>query len=452
MRKKKNLFKPELLKVAVFRPVPITAALLFSVAGGFLVYEIAPFLGNWPLFQHKINYAMLSGFITFLVLVLQQFFNKLIISNQLKMIVESCNVRLNQKSKESKNLTDELTAVNLLLKGKEEELGKILISVSQFVSDMDNMPLFMNITREHLTSVNMSIEEGAVGVIESLGKIKEKSSSLLVTLNNHKESAEVLAKGNVKRLEHNSQIIRDVKNFMQNRSIQIIEDTKKIEGVVNEVKKLTQFTSIIRDIAEHTNILALNASVEAARAGRAGQGFGVIGKKIRDLSEKIEESTIEIDNQFFSIIEHVEKNISVLVESSKTNNERKQMEDIAGEITEMSNVFIQMNQFLDTVTKESRDTMGHIYSDILGVLGQIQFQDVSRQQIEQVINIFEVFNEYCITVKKSMAEPDGKEWLPLFDLIEKMRESYVMEKQHSTHNNVTGEKSMDESAPLIELF
>jgi len=361
-------------------------------------------------------------------------------------------MRLNQKSKESKNLTDELTAVNLLLKGKEEELGKILISVSQFVSDMDNMPLFMNITREHLTSVNMGIEEGAVGVIESLGKIKEKSSSLLVTLNNHKESAEVLAKENVKRLEHNSQIIRDVEKFMQNRSIQIIEDTKKIEGVINEVNKLTQFTSIIRDIAAQTNILALNASVEAARAGRAGQGFGVIGKKIRDLSEKIEESTIEIDNQFFSIIEHVEKNISVLVESSKTNNERKQMEDIAGELTEMRNVFIQMNQFLDTVTKESRDTMGHIYSDILGVLGQIQFQDVSRQQIEQVINIFEVFNEYCITVKKSMAEPDGKEWLPLFDLIEKMRESYVMEKQHSTHNNVTGEKSMDESAPLIELF
>jgi len=212
---------------------------------------------------------------------------------------------------------------------KDSAINDIKREYIKLAEEIESVSKFLEILQGHLQSVNTSTENGVVEIIQAFGSIRDKNSELLTKLNDDKDKALSYSHKNKEQLDHSREIIGKVKSFLKDRTKQIVEDTKKVESVVVEVRKLTKFTRFIQDVADQTNLLALNASVEAAHAGNAGRGFRVIAKRIRDLSVQISTSVKEIETQFLYIIDHVEKNISSIVESSHTSEERRQMEEIA---------------------------------------------------------------------------------------------------------------------------
>ena len=159
-------------------------------------------------------------------------------------------------------------------------------------------------------------------------------------------------------------------------------------GIIQELDKNAQdintILSTIRDIAEQTNLLALNAAIEAARAGEQGRGFAVVADEVRVLSQRTHSSTDEIRN----MIETLQRNTANAVQSmdeSKSfaqssvddaNNATHALEEIAISITQISDMAIQISN----AAAEQRTVTDEVSKNIQSA------NDVSDQMSHQADN------------------------------------------------------------------
>ncbi len=153
----------------------------------------------------------------------------------------------------------------------------------------------------------------------------------------------------------------------------VIEDTANIKKAVSEIEY----------IADQTNLLALNAAIEAARAGEHGRGFAVVADEVRRLSDRSNTAADDVHKR----ISKVEAHIKEIYERTETGTSES-----AARSHEAESVVTETLQKLDAVMQEAgsrideltRET-GTLAQDISSVVISMQFQDITRQRIEHVI-------------------------------------------------------------------
>ena len=139
-----------------------------------------------------------------------------------------------------------------------------------------------------------------------------------------------------------------------NRMLKIIsvtnESAKKIKGLAERSGQITSVLEVIRKIAEQTNLLALNAAIEAARAGEAGRGFAVVADEVRRLAEGSAKSSEEIDVLIKQIQEDAQSTVTSIEGGAKEVTEGKvviekalqALEDIADKVKEVSSTVLDV--------------------------------------------------------------------------------------------------------------
>ncbi|WP_461255504.1 [Fe-Fe] hydrogenase large subunit C-terminal domain-containing protein [Treponema sp. R80B11-R83G3] len=187
---------------------------------------------------------------------------------------------------------------------------------------------------EHINNATLLID----GIVEIVHNLYQNIDSQSKSVDESSKKTEVMVNSLMTTSDLSRQKREDIKDLIENTSksqTSMQETIQSIQGISQSVDGIVSAIKIISAIAANTNLLSMNAAIEAAHAGEAGRGFAVVANEIRHLSVSTRENSRNISQTLKNIIDGI----------SKTS---KQSGDTGTRITEMSTA---INDFADTMTK-----------------------------------------------------------------------------------------------------
>ncbi|PNH94964.1 methyl-accepting chemotaxis protein [Vibrio diazotrophicus] len=208
--------------------------------------------------------------------------------------------------------TDELGKLASAFDDFVAKLQTLISEISSSSTSLENNAVQLTNTHENAQRVSneqtRSIEQIAAAVNEFSVSIREVAERTLSTANETDHTAELTTQG-MKIIDNSVDEINQLANSIKKAN-------QVIEQLASESNNIATVLEVIRNIAEQTNLLALNAAIEAARAGEQGRGFAVVADEVRSLASKTQKSTEEIQNMIDKLQSGVKDAVSSILDGS----------------------------------------------------------------------------------------------------------------------------------------
>jgi len=189
-----------------------------------------------------------------------------------------------------------------------ETLGHIGDSASQLASAAEEMTSVMQESATGLQQQNNEIESAATAVTEMSQAIEEVAGNASSTSNDSRQAADTAVQG--------QRQLGETLTAIETLTEQVLGASAQARELETQTRNISQVLDVIRSVAEQTNLLALNAAIEAARAGEAGRGFAVVADEVRALAHRTGESTREIEDMIGDIQQGTGQTVDALLTSA----------------------------------------------------------------------------------------------------------------------------------------
>lgn len=269
-------------------------------------------------------------------------------------------------------LSDLAEPIDKVIKEMSDIITKIELSVLDIVGNSDALSYFANSMADKTTQ-----QEDSVTKIDNFTKMINEAMQYV--------------KKNVESAYQNS---KDSIDEADKSSVEILSLIEEMKSISEMSDKIVETMHLINDIADETNLLALNAAIQAAHAGDEGKGFGVVASEIRNLSESSTSATKSIFQIIDNTVNSIERGVTVSEKAKKALakiiNSIKATEDLMSEINDSINLQSGETDKLKSSVEDIKDLTKNINSDTQNMKSAISNLAGQAQILNGIIKRFEV--------------------------------------------------------------
>ena len=351
------------------------------------------------------NFIVIAVVVLIISLIVAMLYSKISITKPLNELI----LRATNLSSGDGDLTRKLEVVG------KDEIAKASEAINKFIEKVRVLiAQAKDISNENSSIANelssTSVQTGRG--VENSSKIVESAGKDCTEIQSYmKESIEV-AKGGKDDLKKALSYVDETLNTISNLSSEIAQTSDienqmagKIEQLSRDAEQVKSVLVVINDIADQTNLLALNAAIEAARAGEHGRGFAVVADEVRKLAERTQKSLTEINATINVIVQAINES------SEQMSINSKQISELTGVANNAQNTIRDMSGIMRSAIGLSDKTIedyiktGKDIDDIVKSMeGISQISSQSARSVEEIASAAEHLNKMTDTLNAKLGE------------------------------------------------
>lgn len=318
----------------------------------------------------------------------------------------------------------------------------------------DDVKRFNDVVREHLSTVNSESEQSAFQVMQHLGSAHQNTLLLMQTAQEAVKLSSDWIERSSRRMEEQAVMLEQLEHLSGDSAERNARDKQWFKSLTEEVYALLPMVGMVEHIARQTNLLSLNAAIEAARAGDSGRGFSVVADNVFQLSERASEAARTIRSGIEDVSNSIKRKANAAIQTLDQDQSRQEISAIALKVRELGSQFAELLSHSQTLSSNLEGYANQMRDSIADALGVLQTQDIVRQQLEHIRLALDTLDQHIVDWDTQLSSsPDRPDLLPnLGGRLDELFSKYVMHQQRNAHLVAMGQAPDETGLPRVELF
>ena len=298
---------------------------------------------------------------------------------------------------------------------KDSYLNELAIDLEKSIKELRRTLLHVQesvaATASASNQISSSTEEMAAGAQEQSSQtgevasaIEEMTTTILQSAKNSEDAA-IAAKNSGQIAKEGGAVVRDTVEGMDRIAKVVKKSADTVQALGNSSNQIGEIVQVIDDIADQTNLLALNAAIEAARAGEQGRGFAVVADEVRKLAERTTKATKEIASMIKQIQHDTTEAVESMNEGTKEVEKGKILADKAGasleQIIKSTDEVMDIIAMLAAATNEQSAASEQISKNVESINNVAQ---ESASGIQQIAKASEDLNRLTNSLEEAVSQ------------------------------------------------